>query len=109
MPSSVTMTDTQQVDAGVSLVDVDGQPFTEKPAGVTISFSSSDPTVADFVVGPDGMNGVVTSGKVGSAIITATVGGFASAEISDTLSVAVQNSAPGSVNFTVGSPREETP
>ncbi|MGH6802588.1 MAG: hypothetical protein ACREC3_04385 [Methyloceanibacter sp.] len=108
MPSSVTMTDRQHVAAGISLLDADGQPFTEVPPGVSVSFSSSDPTVADFVVGPDGFNGDVTSGLVGSAIITALVVLPDLTELSDTLAVAVINSAPGTLSFTVGVPVDET-
>lgn len=107
MPSSVTLTDKQHVGAGISLLDQDGQPFAEKPADVSVSFVSSDPAVADFVVSEDGLNGDVTSGLVGQAVITATVVLPDSTSISDTLSVAVQNSAPGSINFTVGTPIDE--
>jgi hypothetical protein len=109
MPASVTLTNKQHVGAGISIVDQDGQPFSTLPAGVLASFSSSDPTVADFVVGPDGMNGDVTSGVVGSCVITANVT-FESdpaLNVSDTLAVAVTNSAPGSANFTVGTPVDE--
>ena len=49
----------------------------------------------------------VTSGLVGSAIITATVTLPDSTVLSDTLAVAVINSAPGVLNFTVGSPIDE--
>lgn len=107
MPSSVTLNDRQHVSAGISILDADGQPFAELPAGVTATFSSSDAAVADFVVGPDGMNGDVTSGRVGSAIISASVTLADGATLSDTLSVAVQNSKPGSANFTVGEPQDE--
>lgn len=107
MPASVTMNNRQHVSAGISLVDLDGQPFAALPPGVTAAFVSSDPTVADFVVGPDGMNGDVTSGLVGTCVITATVSGLPAGDISDTLAVAVQNSEPGSINFTVGTPVDE--
>ena len=106
MPASVTLTDKQHVGAGVSILDADGQPFATLPDGITVAFSSSDPSVSDFVVGPDGMNGDVTSGKVGSAVITATVT-MPDVVISDTLAVAVVNSVPGSANFTVGTPTDE--
>lgn len=107
MPSAVVLTDKQHVAAGVSILDQDGQPFASIPEGVTVSFSSLDPSVADFVVGPDGLNGDVTSGVVGQTVITAVITLPDASVISDTLSVAVQNSLPGSANFTVGSPQEE--
>lgn len=107
MPSSVTLTNRQHVSAGVSVLDQDGQPFAALPEGVTVVFSSLDPSVADFVVGPDGLNGDVTSGQVGQTVITALVTLPDSSIVSDTLSVAVQNSLPGSANFTVGSPVDE--
>ena len=107
MPSSITITDKQHVGAGISLIDQDGQPFATKPDNVSVTFVSSDPSIADFVVDADGLNGDVTSGVVGSTVITATVTLPDGSVISDTLAVAVQNSAPGAVNFTVGTPVEE--
>ena len=107
MPQSVTMNDKQHVSAGVSILDADGQPFAAVPADMTVAFASDNPAVADFVVGPDGMNGDVTSGQVGTATITATVTFPDSTTLTDTLAVAVQNSAPGSANFTVGTPVDE--
>ncbi len=107
MPASITMTNKQHVGAGISIVDQDGQPFATLPPGVNTLFSSDHPEIANFVVGPDGMNGDVTSGLVGSAIITASVTGLTPEPISDTLAVAIINSAPGSANFTVGTPVEE--
>lgn len=107
MPSSVTMNDKQHVSAGISILDADGQPFESKPEGVSVSFTSSNPAVADFIVSADGLNGDVTSGRVGSAIITASVSMPDGSALSDSLSVAVQNSAPGAINFTVGSPIDE--
>ena len=107
MPSSVSMTDQQHVAAGITILDKDGQPFAEKPADVSVSFSSSDPLVADFIVDASGLNGDVTSGKVGSAIISAFVTLADGTSLSDTLAVAVQNSAFGAISFTVGSPIDE--
>lgn len=108
MPASVTLTDRQLVAAGISLLDQDGQPLNEVPAGVTVDFVSSDPAVAGVTLGPDPFNITVTSGSVGSAIISANVTLADSSVLSDTLAVAVINSAPGALNFTVGSPIDET-
>lgn len=107
MPASVTLTNRQHVSAGVSILDQDGQTYTTLPTGVTTAFVSSDPNVANFVVGPDGMNGDVTSGVVGTCTITASVSGLPGGDLTDTLAVAVTNSAPGSANFTVGTPIDE--
>jgi len=107
MPGSITMSDKQHCAAGVSILDVDGQPFDALPAGHTLSFSSADPTVADFVVGPDGMNGDITSGKVGTTSITANVAFPDGTSKSDSLTVTVTNSAPGVPNFTAGTPVDE--
>lgn len=107
MPASITINDKQHVGAGISILDKDGQPFVELPTGITATFVSSDPLVADFTVGPDGMNGDVTSGKVGTSTITATVTGLTAGTLTDTLAVAVTNSQPGSANFTVGTPVDE--
>src|SRR5689334_12663932 len=107
MAGAINLTDKQHVAAGITILDEDGQPFATLPAGVVAAFASSDPAVADFVVGPDGMNGDVTSGKVGSATLTATVTFGDGATKVDTLDVVVTNSAPGSVSFTAGTPVEE--
>lgn len=107
MPSSVTLSNRQRVGAGISILDQDGQPFAEKPPGATVAFSSSDPAVAGIVVAEDGLNIEVSSGLVGQAVITASVTLSDSTSLSDTLSVAVQNSLPGSLNFTVGTPSDE--
>jgi len=107
MPASITMTDKQHVAAGVSILDQDGQPFAELPAGITVQFASDKPAVADFTVDPTGMNIDVTSGQVGTAVITASVAGLPGGALTDTLAVAVTNSVPGSANFTVGEPVDE--
>jgi hypothetical protein len=108
MPASVTLTDKQLVAAGISLLDQDGQPLALVPPGVTIAFASSDDSVAGVTPGPDPFNIIVTSGKVGSAIVTASVTLADNSVLTDTLAVAVINSAPGALNFTVGSPVDET-
>ena len=107
MPASITMTNQQHVGAGISLLDADGQPFASKPDNVSISFESSDPAVALFTPDESGMNGDITSGLVGSSIITVRVGLPDGSELSDTLAVAIVNSEPGSLNFTVGTPADE--
>ena len=107
MPSTLEMNDKQVCGAGVSILDQDNEPFDALPAGYAVSFSSDNPAVADFVVGADGMNGDITSVKVGSAVLTATVTAPDGSTQTDTISVAVKNSAPGSVNFTAGTPRDE--
>jgi uncharacterized protein YjdB len=101
------MTDKQYVNAGISLLDQDGQPFAALPPGMSVSFESSDPEVAPFEPGPDGMNGRVLSGKVGSAIVTARLLQDGAEVLNDTLAVAVTNSLPGALNFSVGSPQDE--
>jgi hypothetical protein len=107
MPGTLTMTDKQHAPAGVTILDLDGQPLDAVTAGYKVAFASADPTVADFVVGPDGLNGDVTSGKVGTTSIVATVT-FPDASVkTDTLSVAVLNSAAGAPNFTAGVPVDE--
>lgn len=107
MPGTLSMTDRQHAPAGITILDQDGQPFASIPAGVAAAFVSSDPAVAGFVVGPDGMNGDITSGNVGSAQITATVTFEDGSVQVDTLDVVVTNSAPGAVNFTAGAPVSE--
>lgn len=108
MPGSIQMSDKQHCPAGVTILDEDGQPFASLPDGYTLSFSSSDPSVADFTVGEDGMNGDISSGKVGTATISCSVNAPDGTSQSDSLSVAVTNSKPGVPNFTAGTPVDET-
>lgn len=107
MPGSVTLSDKQHCPAGVTLTDQDGQPFAKLPDGYTVTFENSNPDVASFVVGEDGMNGDITSGKVGTASISVTVTAPDGTVQTDSLSVAVTNSAPGAANFTAGTPVDE--
>lgn len=107
MPGTLIMTDRQHAPAGVTILDEDGQPFASLPDGFSLAFNSSDPNVADFTVGPDGMNGDITSGQVGTATITASVNFPDGTLKADSISVSVTNSAPGVPNFTAGMPIDE--
>jgi uncharacterized protein YjdB len=104
---NMKLTDKQHCEAGITLLDLDGEPFATKPDDVSVSFASDNPAVADFVVGPDGMNGDVTSVSVGTTQITATVTLGDGTVLTGSLPVEVVNSAPGSVNFTAGTPTDE--
>jgi hypothetical protein len=101
------MTNRQHVSIGVSILDADGQPFAALPDGAQLTFASDTPDVAGVTVQPDGMSADVSSGKVGTAIVTAAYTDAAGNSLSDSLAVAVQNSAPGSLNLTVGTPADE--
>ena len=107
MAGTLTMTDKQHAPAGVTILDEDGQPFATLPNGFVLAFESSNPAVADFVVGPDLMNGDITSGLVGACIISATITFPDQTVKSDSIAVTVTNSAPGVPNFTAGTPVAE--
>ena len=107
MPSTLEMDDMQSTAAGITIKDQDGKPFAALPDGTLVSFSSDNPAVADFVAGPDGMNGDITSGDPGNATITATVTKADGSTVTDTITVNVKNTPVGSVNFTAGTPRPE--
>lgn len=107
MPTSASLTDRQHVLIGVTILDADGQPFAQLPDGAQLTFASDTPDVAGVSVQPDGMSADITSGKVGVAVVTAAYTDAAGNSISDSLAVAVQNSAPGSLNLTVGVPVDE--
>lgn len=102
---TVIMTDRQKVAIGVSILDQDGQPFSVLPAGIAITFTSDNPAVAAVTVRPDGLNADIVSGLVGQATITVEASG--DLVLSDTVAIEVQNSAPGSLNLTVGAPEDE--
>ena len=107
MPANVTMNDKQHVSASLTILDEDGQPYSQLPSGATSEFSSSDPTVADFAVDSSGLSGDVSSGKVGSAIITGRARLPDGLVFEDTLAVSVVNSDPAGASFTVGTPIAE--
>lgn len=106
MPS-ITMTDKQHVSAGMTILDEDGQPFASLPEGASAEFESSEPSVADFVEDETGLNGDVTSGRVGQAVISGRVTLADGRVLSDQLTVTVINSSATTGNFTVGTPVEE--
>jgi len=107
MPSSITMTDRQFCPAGVTILDQDAKPFAVKPDGFVIAFDSSDPSVAGLEPNEDGLNVKITSGNPGVATVTANVTFPDGTLVSDTIAVAVDNSAPGSINFSAGAPVDE--
>ena len=106
MAGSVIMTDKQHCPAGVTILDEDGQPFATPPDGMTVAFDSSDTTVAGITV-VDAFNIDITSGKVGTAVVRATVTYPDTTQKEDSLNVTVTNSAAGAPNFTPGSPVAE--
>jgi hypothetical protein len=103
----VQMNDKQHVSAGLTLLDLDGQPIKALPEGASIAFSSDNPDVAQFTPDESQLNGDIGSGAVGTANITGTIT-FADGTVkSDVLEVEVVNSGPGSAQFTVGVPQDE--
>lgn len=103
------MTNKQTLPIGVTLLDQDGQPFVALPVGATISFVSDNPAVCGVALRPDGMNADITSGLVGTATITIHAEGVTPPVPDDMVVVTVVNSAPGSLNVTVGAPVDEPP
>jgi hypothetical protein len=103
----VQMNDKQHVAAGLTLLDLDGQPISVMPEGASITFVSDNPDVAQFVPDSTQLNGDVTSGKIGVANITGTITFADSSVKADVLEVDVVNSGPGSAQFTVGVPADE--
>lgn len=100
--TTVVLTDLQKVPVGITVVDLDGQAVV---LAAPPSWASSDAAVAQVLPAADGLSAVVTSGAVGEADITVSLGGDGS--LSDVLHVSVINSAPGSLNLTVGVPEAE--
>jgi hypothetical protein len=108
MDSILNMTDTQHCAAGVTIKDRDGKVCTVIPSGTTVVFDpSTDPKVAEFVVGPDGMNGDMTSGDPGTCSVASHTT-FPDGTVKDSvMTVNVLNSEPASADFTPGVPQEE--
>lgn len=103
----VQMNDKQHVSAGLTILDLDGQPITVLPEGASVGYESDNPEIAQFTPDESQLNGDVNSGKVGLAVIRGTITFADSSTKTDLLEVEVQNSGPGSVQFTVGTPVDE--
>ena len=109
MPFNVSMTDQQKFPLGVTILDADGKPFAALSdiPGATLDFVSSDPNIVSVAVREDGMNADIGSGNPGTATVTVTPGGAIANLAGDMVTVQVVNSAPGSINLTVGAPQAE--
>ena len=109
MTSQVVMSDRQHVSAGITVFDTDSppKPFASTPPGASVTFVSDHPEIADFAPDETGLNGDVSSGVPGIATITATFTDADGTQFQDALIVTVQNSAPGGIAFTVGTPQDE--
>lgn len=109
MPTSLQMTDQQEVAISVDILDADGQPFESLPPGSSVTFVSSNPDVLSVTVRPSGLVADIGSGKVGTATIDVTATGFSPpiSPSSDSVTIQVINSLPGKMNLTVGAPTEE--
>ena len=111
MNIDIPMSDRQQVAVGITVFDSaipTPQPYTDVsqyPAGVVTTWESSDPSVANVVVRPDGLNADIFSPGIGTAVITVRTTNLPE----DTYTVTVSRSAPGSQNPTAGAPTDETP
>ena len=67
---NVILTDVQQVVLSVSFVDSLGNPATPPPGNV-LAWSSSDPTIVSLTDNGDGSMTAVTTGTLGSVVISA--------------------------------------
>lgn len=109
MPVSTTITTTEKIDVGVTILDRDLQPFATVPEGAVVEFVSSDPSVISVEIHPDGLNATLRSGVVGTATVTvdAVFPDNTPDLPSDTVEVTVRNAVAGSINLTLGQPSEE--
>lgn len=108
--ASVELTNGQQVDASFDVFDKKNIAFDPLPSGATVQISSSDEGVAQWA--PDvagGNKGFITTltDKVGLATISGTITMPDGTVFTDSISVTVTNSAPGTAKFTVGTPSDE--
>lgn len=111
MASPITLLSDQKVAIGIAVADKGGELFTEKPAGITVTFESSDPSIVGVVVRPDGLNADLSSDNIGTAVVTVSAtrdaDGSHLAGSPDTLEVTVVHAEPDSINLTVGAPEPE--
>lgn len=110
-----TMTSAQRLPVGVTLLDTGGEAYASLaalPAGSTVTFESSDPTVVGVTMHPDGLNADLSSDNIGTAQITITAlkpDGTHWQGSPDVTDVTVVHAEPGAINVTFGAPVAETP
>lgn len=108
----VSMTNTQSLSIGITLKDRKGNILKKLPAGGSVRFESSDPSIVSVTPRPDGMNADLGSENAGVATVTVTPVGLKKGNGSpldevDTVEVTVTDAEPDSLNTTVGSPADE--
>lgn len=102
MNQVVTLSNREKMPFTFEILDEDDQPFDSLPAGVSIAVTSSDPAIADAPLNADNLGGTITSGKDGKATLTFKVSGTAVPFPDETVEVTVSNSAPASLNLSLG-------
>lgn len=108
--ASVDLTNGQKVNASFDVFDKKNQPFNPLPAGATVDITSSDADIAQWAPdAPGGNTGFITTetDKIGTATINGSITMPDGTVFTDTVTVTVMNSAPGTAKFTVGTPVEE--
>jgi hypothetical protein len=114
MSLALAMTDVQRCrfDLTVPNTDIDGK-ILRNPDGTpwqpVVEWATDAAAVADVTLeGTDGLAGWIASGDVGQAVITLTVGPYPDGSTStETINVAIGNSAPGPLNLVLGTPENE--
>jgi hypothetical protein len=107
------MTSDQKLPVGVTILDKGGEivpTLADLPAGYQVLFESSDPSIVDVNIRPDGLNADLLSDDVGTATITVNVlkpDGTNLAGTPDITDVTVKNAEANSANVTFGAPEPE--
>ena len=118
MSQNVSLPDNQQFPVGFEVKSRGGVVFPDfgsLPTGSTVSIVSSDPSVAEVVMRPDGLNADVKSPNPGTATVTLdlfvpdTDGPDGAPEITvhEEVLVTVTLTPPGSATATDGAPTDE--
>jgi hypothetical protein len=110
MAAPMTMTSSQKIPVGVTILDEGGEAFATVPEGYTVSFESSNPSVVGVSVRPDGLNADLSSDDIGTSTVTVTVIKPDGSHLNgspDVTDITVVNAAPNSANVTFGAPEEE--
>ena len=114
-----SMLDTEFALWGPTYVDKGGNPTTTPPQGATATYSTDNPEIVKFQftspdggtsvdLNPDGSEGTyIGSGKIGTATVTITGGGTASAFPPESASVEIAGTEAGAFNMTFGTPKTE--
>jgi hypothetical protein len=112
MNFQTTIRDTNFRVISTTILDSDTppQPYPDAaslPAGMSVSFKSSDESIISLVPRPDGLSVEAHTGKAGTAVVDIVPVGMPPAFTPDSIAITVEFSDPNSLNTVIGDEQPE--